>query len=87
MEAKALTEIDRARIEEVENQIADAAQQVGFCREQYLQRETALLGKLEELRRERTGMLHRLAKDYIGPESDISEWRYNADSKVFEKIT
>lgn len=86
MEVKVLTSTDRARIEEVETQIADAAQQVGFCREQYLQREEALLSRLAELRQERTGMLHRLAKDYIGPDSSLNDWRYNADTKTFEKI-
>ena len=81
-----LSSTDQARVAEIETQIADAAQQIGFCREQYLQREEALLQRLSELRQERSGMLRRLAKDYIDEGTTLDDWRYNADDKAFEKL-
>lgn len=86
MDVHELSSTDRDRVAEVETQILDAAQQLGFCREQYLQREQAIRTQLEELRRERTGMLRRLSKDYVGEDADINEWRYNADTKAFERL-
>ena len=83
---KPLTPEDQDRLEDVEQRIRNAAAQLGYCREQYLRREEVLLAALTTLRGERTQMLGVLGRAYLKDE-DPKEWQYNADTKVFERIT
>lgn len=79
-----LSDTDRAHIEDVEERIREAGVQLGYCREQYLRREQALLAELTRLRAERTQALNVMARHYL-QDQDPTEWQYNADTKTFER--
>lgn len=81
-----LNERDRERITDVEGRIQEAAKQLGYCREQYLEREAILLRTLTALRAERQQALNALAREYLKGD-DPNEWQYNADTKTFEQRT
>lgn len=81
----ALNEKDRSRLEDIEQRIRDMSSQLGYCREEYLQRERVLISALEELRKDRKKQLEVFADEYLKGH-ERHEWQYNADTKQFEKI-
>ena len=82
----ALTNQDRARLQDVERRIADAGAQLGYNREQFLQREQVLVAELTRLRAERTQAINVLAREYLKDE-DPTKWQFNATTMTFEERT
>lgn len=78
-----LNDQDRTRVTDVEARIAEAGKQLGYLREEFLNREAALVGALTSLRTERRQLLASLGREYLSNE-DPNQWQYNADTKTFE---
>lgn len=59
------------------------AAELGRLREEYVRREAAMLGELQNLREERAALLSALGKFYLKDEPSSDGWKFKLDQMAF----